>query len=382
MRPAGRRAALGVALAGALLAAGCGGAAQAPAGTGAAPPEPPLDTSLGTAAGTWAVVVMGGSAAQHNNFWQMFVRPAGGNAWKLVTPPGTADNGGLVVADDGGQSLITAFRPSQGLTYTPLIQTSNSGQAWSSLNPLDAALAAAPDALAVEPGTGRLLALTTGGTVETATPGYNAWQVLGSARTLSATPAGRGCGPLSLAAATFTSSGTPLVAGACAHPGIAGIFAYQDGTWESVAPPIPAGLARQDVAVAGMAQTRSGIVALLATPSSLLAAWLADDGAPWTVSSPLRLGSGSLGAASFGPDGTAAVVLPGDRGETIARGASWQPLPTLPQGTATLASAPGGEVDALAVHGGKLTVWQARPGGAAWSPTQTIQVAIPYGSSS
>ena len=44
---------------------------------------------------------MGGSAADHNNFWQLFVRPAGTGSWRLVTPPGVATNGGLVVASPG-----------------------------------------------------------------------------------------------------------------------------------------------------------------------------------------------------------------------------------------------------------------------------------------
>jgi hypothetical protein len=35
-----------------------------------------LSTSLTTAQGTWAIAVMGGSAASHNNFWQLFVRRA------------------------------------------------------------------------------------------------------------------------------------------------------------------------------------------------------------------------------------------------------------------------------------------------------------------
>ena len=83
-----------------------------------------LNTAVVTAAGTWAVAVMGGSAAQHNNFWQLLIRPAGSTRWKLVTPPGTADNGGLVLAG-AGQALIAAFRPSQYLTYTPLTESSS-----------------------------------------------------------------------------------------------------------------------------------------------------------------------------------------------------------------------------------------------------------------
>ena len=48
--------------------------------------------------------------------------------------PGTADNGGLVLAG-AGRALVTGFRPSQNLTYTPLTETSDGGQAWSSPRP-------------------------------------------------------------------------------------------------------------------------------------------------------------------------------------------------------------------------------------------------------
>jgi len=87
-----RRPAAALALAVAALLAGCGSAA--PGASGPAPEAPPggapfLATSLATASGTWAVVVMGGSVATENNFWQLFVRPAGSSTWKLVTPPGT-----------------------------------------------------------------------------------------------------------------------------------------------------------------------------------------------------------------------------------------------------------------------------------------------------
>ena len=41
---------------------------------------------------------MGGSAAQYNNFWQLFVRPARSDRWQLVTPPGMASNGGFILA--------------------------------------------------------------------------------------------------------------------------------------------------------------------------------------------------------------------------------------------------------------------------------------------
>ena len=48
--------------------------------------------------GTWAIVAMGGPAAGENQFWELLARPAGSTRWELVTPPGVADNGGLVAA--------------------------------------------------------------------------------------------------------------------------------------------------------------------------------------------------------------------------------------------------------------------------------------------
>ena len=108
------RPAAALALAAGALLAGCGSPApNVPGPAAQAPPggTPFLATSMVTSAGTWAVAVMGGSVATNDNFWQLFARPAGSNTWKLVTPPGTPDNGGLVLAGAGG-SLITGDRKS------------------------------------------------------------------------------------------------------------------------------------------------------------------------------------------------------------------------------------------------------------------------------
>ena len=127
----------------------------------------PLSTSLVTAQGTWAVTVMGGPAASENNFWQLFVRPAGASRWSLVTPEGVADNGGLVAAGGaGGASLLVGFRPSQGLAFSPLATSSDTGQNWTP-GLLDADLADVPDAMAVAP-SGRTLALLRDGSIEAA----------------------------------------------------------------------------------------------------------------------------------------------------------------------------------------------------------------------
>ena len=115
--------------------------------------------------------------------------------------------------------------------------------------------------------------------------------------------------------------------------------------------------------------------------ASLLAAWSADG--HWTLSPPLSLHGSALTSASFGPGGTAAIITTANRGQiTTSAGSSWQPLPPLPPGTATLAPGPGGTADALAARGGTLTVWQYAPGGTAWAKIQVINVPVPYGSSS
>ena len=384
-RPA-RRAAIALSLA---LLAGCGTAAPAAPGPSASAPPggtPFLATSLVTAGVTWAVVVMGGSVGSHDNFWQLFVRPAASTRWKLVTPPGVADNGGLVLAANGGQSMITGFRPSQYLTYTPLTVTGDSGRAWSPAGPLNGALANVPDALAAAPATGRLLALLTSGTVQLAARGYTRWSTLTSQRALAATPPGRRCGLTKLTAAAFTPTGIPLLAGTCSLRGAAGIFAATNRTWQASGPHLPAALSRQPITVIRLTRTANQITMLLkagqGTDASLIAAWSADSGRRWAMSPPLPLHGATLSSTAFGPAGAVAVVLAGNRAQVLTRaGAAWRSLPALPPGTATLAARPAGGFDALAVRRTRLTIWRLRSGATAWHTTQVINVSIQFGSS-
>jgi hypothetical protein len=393
-RHAGRAVAAAVLAAAGLLAAACGStAAPAPGrpATVAAVPASPLGTSVATSAATWAAVVMGGSAAQHNNFWQLFARPAGSAKWQLVTPPGTADNGGLVIAPGSGAGLITAFRPSQLLTYTPLSETGDAGHSWSAINPLDAALANTAAAMAVQPAGSGLLALTADGTAEEATAGSDAWHTVATTRTVAETSAGRRCGLTALTAVAWTPAGQQL-AGTCARAGTAGIFTRQNGIWQASGPTLPASLADQDISVSRLAVDGSQTVALLTAGTGraarLVAAWTGDSstangGARWTFSPQLSLDGTGPASASFGPGGQIAVITAAGRGALIAStGRSWRQLPALPPGTATLAPLSSGQVDALAVHAGTLTVWQLAPDATTWTQAQVIKVPIQYGSSS
>ncbi|HEY7429597.1 MAG TPA: hypothetical protein VH641_02570 [Streptosporangiaceae bacterium] len=372
-------------LAALLAAAGCGSTAPArPAATAVTVPAVPLDTTIANAAGTWATVVMGGSAAQYNNFWQLFMRPAGATQWKLVTPPGTADNGGLVLAGSTGQALITAFRPSQDLTYTPLTATSDAGRTWSAISPLDAPLASTPDSLAAQPGTGRLLALLTSGTTEQAAAAGATWTTLVTARALAATSTGRSCGLRALTAVAYTPAGAPLLAGACSRPGVAGIFEAAGHTWQTAGPSLSGALARQPVTVLRLNTSGSQVAALLAAGTGqhaiIVAAWSANGGTRWTLSPPLTTSGQAITAASFGPGQTAAIITAGGHAAALAAG-RWQQLPALPAGTAALAPAADGTTSALAVLKATLTVWQLASLGGSWTRTQVINVPIQYGSS-
>jgi len=380
-----RTALLGLALAslGTGLAVGC----SSPTATSATPSlqvvTAPLSTSLVTAQGAWAIAVMGGSAASGNNFWQLFVRPAGASRWSLVTPPGVADNGGLI-AGGASTSMLIGFRPSQGLTFSPLAASSDVGRTWAP-GLLDADLADVPDAMAVGP-SGRTLALLHDGSIEAAATAGAAsagqWSQLTTLAALAASAPGRSCGLVAVNAVSFGPNDTPMAAGSCLRRGVAGVFADAAGTWQAAGPALPAGFGGDQVQVLGLgsavvANKGGGNVALLLAGRSLLAAW--SEGTQWTVSAPVA--ASGVTASGFGPGGSVWLLLSDGRAETITgAGGSWAALPPVPPRTATLAPGAGGGYDALAVSGSRLTVW--RLAGAAWAKVQVINVPIEYGSSS
>jgi hypothetical protein len=360
-----------------LLVAACGSKPTPSASLPAAPAPPPLATSFASTGGaSWTVVEMGGSAAQEENFWQLFVWSAATADWRQVTPLGVADNGGLVVASPGSGSLVTAFRPSQLLTYTPLAASTDSGGSWSPAGPLNAGLASAADALAAGPG-GQLIALTGGGSrAELGQRLGTTWARLATTSSLNATSAGKACGVTGLTAAAFSAS-TPVLGASCDRPGTAGIFTETGGTWHASGPSLPG----DTLDVLGLAASGTGLVALLraatATSTSILGAWYG--GSRWTLSAPLRIGDGTLGSTAIGPGGSIGVTYNGSSAATLTGpGAAWHALPKLPKWAATLAL--GSQVQAIAASGQTFKAYQLAAGG--WSLAQTLHVQIPYGSSS
>jgi hypothetical protein len=367
----------------AVLAAGCGSTSGSQAGSSAPTAGIALATSEGgTGLPGWAVVEMGGSSASNNNFWELFVRPAGSAEWKLATPLGVASNGGLAITSTG-EGLVAGFQPSQDLTFSPLATAASSAADWSQAGaPVSPGLASVPDALAAGPA-GQVLALTRTGEVLLGAQDGSTWTRLTTLRSIASSAAGRACRLTALTAVAFTPAGTPLAGGACARSGTSGIFLLGQGSPAAVVLPLPAG----QVTVLGLAREAAGrTMALLrlgtGRAATIVAAWLTTSG-DGTVSAPVASGDGAPRSVTMWSNGSGGLVLAGGRAETVAGpGASWHVLPQLPAHAATLAVGASGQIQAVTATGGSFAVWQVTSSGGAWTEVQHVSVTVPYGSSS
>ena len=335
---------------------------------------------------------MGQLSDESNTFWQLLHAPVGSAHWSVVTPPGAADNGGIVTgaSDD---SVLVGVLPSGLLRFSPISLSSDAGDIW---NPayLPGGLAAVPDALAYDAGpsptavaaVGRTRVLSSGG-------GMSAWNALVTiARLRKVSPR---CGVTMFNAVALQPSGAPLVATACAHGGVVGIFASVSSTWKPSGIVLRGPLTGSSTSVIRLDTNGSTMTALVsatrASRRSLIAIWRTV-GEAWNESAPLSVGVGqSVLATAVGPNGTLAVLLATNRGaavDDIEPGGSWARLPPPPRGTVALAPvatpAPLGasSFDAFTVSGTELGVFALAPSGASWAKVQSSRVALAYGSSS
>jgi hypothetical protein len=392
-----------LALLGAILLAACTqsvGTPEAPATNSGAFFPVPLSSSSASSSGSWAVVPMGHLQDPENTFWQLFFRPAGNASWTLATPPGVADNGGLVMTTGETGAETVGFEANQFLVLSPLAQTTDQGQDWNQ-GLVPAALSPDPDVLAVSP-TGQSDAIdrSDGGTVLATTQGLDNWTTLITQRALATSAAGRTCNIQALTAVAFSPTGTPLLAANCTTPGVVGIFRAGPAGWQLVGPSVSTALADASVRVLRLVQDGSGIATLLSLHSSdgdqLLVAGSQSGQGAWSVSAPLSTTSSTLVASAVGSAGQFLVLTTGSDGalslhETPpavpgdAAPASWLTLPAPPTGTQGVVlgdTTPGSpRLDALAVDNSVLTDWQLTASGT-WSKTQSLSVPIEYGSSS
>jgi hypothetical protein len=372
----------------ALAACGSSSVSSSVDSTAASVPAVSLATSLSTAKDSWAIVPM----TANPTFWEVFVRPAKSATWRLVTPPGVADNGGLVAAADTANGLTVAVRPSQDLEFTPLASTADAGSSWSPGGPLSADLAASPGALAVSGS--QLAALLGNGTIEASSDAGSTWRTLAKPGAIAASAAGKECGTVRVTALSFGPLPTEvLAAGSCGATGTVGFFGYSPGSpgggWQRLSLPVSGQLVRLGTDTV-LVRAKAGLTAVWpggwvgyaplasAQPSSL----------PWTPSAPLPvtsavIASGGLAGATTTLPGGMWVLMPGGQAATIGGpGQQWLLLPPTPAHTSVLASGPGNSLDALAVSGSTLTVWQLDRGSTIWTKAQSLSVPIQYGSSS
>jgi hypothetical protein len=379
------------------FAASCGGASpdsgsSRSASTGSTPPVSiPLSTSVLTTAGSWATVPMGHLGQPLDTFWQLFFRAAGSTTWSdQVQATAAATNGGLVLAATpvtGSSSLVVGVLPSDRLTFSPLVSTSD-GRAWSN-GLLTDGLTQVPDALAAGPGSQMLAAVMHRGSPEILTNGGGLfdWRSVVTESQLASTASGRACGVKGIQGVAYIG-GDPVVATGCEHSGVAGIFVGVGGGWRRTAPALGSG--RGEVTVLGLQSRGSGMSCLLEVTGSTRS-WLAvastPDGVGWTPPVELALGRrehvASIGAAGNG--GFFALISgpSGARRLEVLQSTetSWRTLPSPPRGTTTVSFAPPSPPESLVAGTTELSVWSLDQSIGAWKETQRIQVPIVFGSS-
>jgi hypothetical protein len=286
-----------------------------------------------------------------------------------------------------------AVRPSQDLVFSPLAATANGGASWSTGGPIDAAVAASPDAFVADGA--HQAALLSDGAIETSSGAGASWSTLAKPGAIAVSPAAKGCGgAVQVKSISFGIPDTDVLAGGtCGASGTTALFSYSPGGgWQRLSLPVSGQLVRLTSGMA-LIQGKSGLSALWRGFGFGWYAYAPVSSAPqaaptgWTESAALPAASGSVIASGTLRSGGAWVLLRDGRAATISvlgttLGDRWLLLPPVPAHTSVLASGPAGAVDALAVSGDTLTVWRLASGATVWSKVQTISVPIQTGSSS
>lgn len=374
---------------------GCSGSAPDAAVTsGAAPPSisVPFSATFATGGGAIAVVAMGRIGDPLNTFWELFSRPSAASPWTLVTPPGVADNGGLVVSPGLDSTLLTGFEPSQDLDFSPLALSSDAGRSWSP-GLVPGGLAPVPDALAASPGAEALALLRSGrGEVVGRTGNPSDWSEVVGRDGLASSAAGRSCGVGTLTAVAVDDSGGPLVGTTCTAKGVVGLFGGTGGAWRLLGPKLSgtsdSATTTKVLRLVDADRVTSGLVAATRASRTSLIGVSARPGGPWSRSPALALAPATRIVSTGVEPGGGFVVLTSRsrRGPVIdmesGPSGAWRSLPTPPTGTATVVVDGDGEVDALSEDLVQLTDWRLDAAAGTWSKIETVTVPIQFGSSS
>jgi hypothetical protein len=383
-------------------------------GDGGGPPTASVARAPGnliaatTVSGRTAVVLtMGHLDDPSNTFFELFERSATGPSWTLVTPPGVADNGGLVVGPSPTGLLSAGFLPSADLTFSVMAQSGDGGSSWVP-GDIPGTIAPQPDALATGPD-GQVAAVLArpSPSVVAAGPALSGWNRLATTAQLAASVTG--CGVDAVTSVAVTTSGGPVLGVRCAHTDRVGLLvpttptaegrsstpAAPSAGWTSVGP-VFAGRAPSTTTVLRLQAVGSGVVALAegssGGTSDLMGVWGdADTGttAGLVRSATLTVPSGwSVRATSVGGgSGQAVTVLLGSdsgpalRVESVAGpGLPWVLLTPPPTGSTAVAVIGGGTY-AFVPSDSHLAIWGTSSGSPSWVRETEMTVPIQYGSS-
>jgi len=357
-------------------------------------PDAPLTTAFVQGDSTWLEVPMGHLGDPSNTFWQLFVRSPSTGGWRTATPPGVADNGGLVMADGPGGGLVAGFLPSQDLTFSPLSVTTDAGGVWTGAY-FPQGLLSVPDALGgTSAGVHLALGRKGGGSLLEAARSLSTWRPVTTAGALGRSAAGARCGVERLTAAAVAPDGDPLVGTACRRPGVVGLFEIVDGRSEAVPVSTPPAMLRAPVSVLRVVSTGTGVAVLLEGSGQtgqtvLVAGWISAPSSAPVLSASFSPPRGALVATGTTPGGGVFVLLqPVGKGppELVEVSApqgttpAWDVLPTPPRGTLGAAFSLG-RIDAVTVHYSTLTDYALDEDSGTWTRSEVIHVPIQYGSS-
>ncbi|MGB9112774.1 MAG: hypothetical protein WCF24_08625 [Acidimicrobiales bacterium] len=377
----------------ALFAAPLGalGAATSSSGSASASENPPVSsfaTSVSIGGTTYAAIPMGELGDQSNTFWQLFRLRAGSTHWQLATPPGIADNGGLVIEGGTPSALSVAIRPSQYLTFTA-IATAGEHSSWSNGGLIPGALVGEPTTFVGTNSVAFAAVNTGGGAILRSKAGGLHWAKIASASSLTNVAAGA-C-RVSSVQSLATGAGSSLYAGAnCSSGDRAGVFEYVASSWREIGPKLSALGDHASRSVLLLSTSTRGLVAVIVTSSSsttrLVTARSSSDAKAWETSPSMTLPS-SASIISTGALGTSVVYVVWRNNGVFAAisraNGRWQMLPKLPQDAETVAVPPGSSapIDALGGHRSTFFAWRLDPRTSHWQQTETINVPIIYGSS-
>jgi hypothetical protein len=333
---------------------------------------------------------MGKSDGQHDLFWQLFGYDSATSRWSLITPPGVADNGGLVFAEGQSASLLVGFGASQGLAFSPLALSNDRGADWTP-GGLAEPLVTVPSAVALGTNSAALALVDRSGEEVLARAGsLTNWTTLVTEPNLADRAVGRACGVQSIGAIDIEPGGTTVIGASCRRSGVVGLFAKSPSGWGLVRLPVTGTSRAAAFTVLRITSAGNTTAALLSaiegTTRNLFAAWASPPAGAWTLSAPLVLGNrDQIVASGVGTGGSEFVLLrsgSSTRAEVISGPTSvWRTLAPLPPGTATIATNPTGQLVALSVSDTRLTVWRQGSKGTSWQQEQSIAVPIVFGSS-